>query len=196
MTRCSKLPTSLVTVLVCWTIRACADDPLLALLEARDEQQNALSHAISGTTAAAHSSKDFTYQLQQDKDPAELLANTDLPELTSQQLISTNQASTAIDIPKGTSAASTARPGRDRHYQYGPASILIRGSGLDRQTGNQLGVAALKRRIEELNRWVQLLRPLMLMLRRFLLLETDMTAQSVPKCFLPSTALGTYHQLI
>ncbi|CAL8466520.1 g6056 [Coccomyxa elongata] len=150
--RCRKLPTSFVTVLVCWTIRACADEPLLALLEARDEQQHALSHAISGTTAAAHSSKDFTYQLQQDKDPAELLANTDLPEYTSQQLISTKPASVATDLPQVPSTVSTRRPERERQHQFGPASPLFRDSGFDRQTGNQLGVAALKRRIEELNR--------------------------------------------
>ncbi len=150
MLRGTKLSTSIVTVLVCWTIRACADDPLLALLEAQDEQQHALSHAISGTTAAAHSSKDFTHQLQQDKDPVELLANTDLPELASEQLINASPATD--DLTHNFSPSSTARPERDRQYQDGSASTSIRDRRVDPQTGGQLGVAALKRRIEELNR--------------------------------------------
>ena len=147
MIRGGKLPTCFVIVLVCWTIRAYADDPLLALLEAQDEQQHALSHAISGTTAAAHSSKDFTYQLQQDKDPVELLANTDM---ATQQLVNGRPATD--DPTQKPSPSSTARPERDRQYQDGSASTSIRDRRVDPQTGGQLGVAALKRRIEELNR--------------------------------------------
>lgn len=153
----NRLTKCLVTVILCWTIRAYADDPLLALLDAQDEQQHALSHAISGTTAAAHSSRDFTSQLQQDSDPAELLASTDLLGLASQQLINTRPA--ANDLTEGFSPVNTGR--RERQHQTGPPSAYASTNGLDPQTGSQLGVAALKHRIEELNRCVdQLLLPM------------------------------------
>lgn len=54
-----------------------AEDALSKLLEAQDEQQHALSHTISGTTAAVHSSINFAHQLQLDTDPTELLINAD-----------------------------------------------------------------------------------------------------------------------